>query len=83
MRVYCTAHCAGAASLTPALLQTDRSNCEGLPGDWDLAALVEQRGYDGAWPPEINHDPFLLLALALALDAASRRHSVIERRYPG
>jgi probable F420-dependent oxidoreductase len=36
----------------------------GEPGDWDRAAEAETAGYDGAWAPEISHDPFLLLTLA-------------------
>lgn len=36
----------------------------GQPGDWDAAASAEQRGYDGAWLPEVAHDPFPLLAIA-------------------
>ena len=30
----------------------------------DAAATLERRGYDGCWTAEINHDPFLPLALA-------------------
>ena len=36
----------------------------GQPGDWDIAASAEERGYDCAWFPEIGHDPFPLLAVA-------------------
>ncbi|MBV8966576.1 MAG: TIGR03617 family F420-dependent LLM class oxidoreductase [Mycobacteriaceae bacterium] len=36
----------------------------GQPGDEDLAASAEARGYDCAWLPEIGHDPFPLLAVA-------------------
>ena len=36
----------------------------GNPGDWDLAVTAEQRGYDGAWVPEVAHDPFPSLAVA-------------------
>lgn len=36
----------------------------------ELAAAAEQRGFAGLWTPEINHDPFL--PLALAADATSR-----------
>jgi len=36
----------------------------GNPGDWDVAVEAEQRGYDGAWVPEVAHDPFLSLAVA-------------------
>jgi probable F420-dependent oxidoreductase len=36
----------------------------GQAGDWDIAVLAERRGYDGAWLPEIGHDPFPLLAVA-------------------
>jgi probable F420-dependent oxidoreductase len=36
----------------------------GQPGDWDIAASAERRGYDCAWLPEIGHDPFPLLAVA-------------------
>jgi len=28
------------------------------------ATALERRGYDGCWTAEINHDPFLPLALA-------------------
>jgi probable F420-dependent oxidoreductase len=35
----------------------------GQPGDWDAAVSAELRGYDGAWVPETNHDPFPLLAI--------------------
>jgi len=35
----------------------------GQPGDWDLAASAEQRGYDCAWVPETSHDPFPMLAV--------------------
>ncbi|MDT7669721.1 MAG: hypothetical protein QOC74_2504, partial [Pseudonocardiales bacterium] len=30
---------------------------EGKPGDWDVAAEAERRGYDGGWLSEIKHDP--------------------------
>jgi probable F420-dependent oxidoreductase len=36
----------------------------GQPGDWDVAAQAEQRGYDGVWFPEVTHDPFPALAIA-------------------
>ncbi len=36
----------------------------GQPGDWDVAAAAELSGYDGAWLPEISHDPFPTLAVA-------------------
>jgi probable F420-dependent oxidoreductase len=36
----------------------------GGPGDWDIAAAVERRGYDCAWIPEVSHDPFPVLAMA-------------------
>src|SRR4051812_17835835 len=36
----------------------------GGPGDWDVAASAEQRGYDCAWIPEVSHDPFPVLAVA-------------------
>ena len=36
----------------------------GQPGDWDIAASAEQRGYDCAWIPEVSHDPFPVLAIA-------------------
>jgi probable F420-dependent oxidoreductase len=36
----------------------------GQPGDWDTAVSAEQRGYDCAWFPETNHDPFPALAIA-------------------
>jgi probable F420-dependent oxidoreductase len=36
----------------------------GGPGDWDIAADAEQRGYDCAWIPEVSHDPFPVLAIA-------------------
>jgi probable F420-dependent oxidoreductase len=36
----------------------------GQPGDWDVAVAAEQRGYDCAWMPETNHDPFPPLAIA-------------------
>ncbi len=36
----------------------------------EIAAAAEQRGFAGLWSPEINHDPFL--PLALAVDATSR-----------
>jgi probable F420-dependent oxidoreductase len=36
----------------------------GEPGDWERAAEAEKVGYDGAWAPEVTHDPFPLLALA-------------------
>jgi probable F420-dependent oxidoreductase len=36
----------------------------GNPGDWDVAVAAEQRGYDGAWAPEVSHDPFPSLAVA-------------------
>jgi probable F420-dependent oxidoreductase len=35
----------------------------GEPGDWNRAAEAETIGYDGAWAPEISHDPFPMLAL--------------------
>lgn len=36
----------------------------GAPGDWDHAVSAENRGYDCAWIPETNHDPFGVLAIA-------------------
>jgi probable F420-dependent oxidoreductase len=36
----------------------------GGPGDWDVAAAAEQRGYDCAWIPEVSHDPFPVAAIA-------------------
>src|SRR5689334_1296931 len=36
----------------------------GQPGDWDVAVAAEQHGYDCAWMPETNHDPFPPLAIA-------------------
>ena len=35
----------------------------GQPGDWDVAASAEKRGYDWAWVPETSHDPFPMLAV--------------------
>ncbi len=36
----------------------------GQPSDTDVAVSAEKRGYDGAWLPEVQHDPFPLLAVA-------------------
>jgi len=36
----------------------------GQPSEWDIAVSAEKRGYDGAWLPEVQHDPFPLLAVA-------------------
>jgi probable F420-dependent oxidoreductase len=36
----------------------------GQPGDADVAVSAEKLGYDGAWLPEVQHDPFPLLAVA-------------------
>ena len=36
----------------------------GRPSDSDVAVSAEKRGYDGAWLPETQHDPFPLLAIA-------------------
>jgi len=36
----------------------------GQPSDVDVAVSAEERGYDGAWLPEVQHDPFPLLAVA-------------------
>jgi probable F420-dependent oxidoreductase len=35
----------------------------GRQGDWDVAEAAEKQGYDGAWVPETQHDPFPLLAI--------------------
>jgi probable F420-dependent oxidoreductase len=36
----------------------------GQPGDAEVAVSAEKLGYDGAWLPEVQHDPFPLLAVA-------------------
>ncbi|HUO39748.1 MAG TPA: LLM class F420-dependent oxidoreductase [Mycobacterium sp.] len=36
----------------------------GQPSDADVAVSAERQGYDGAWLPEVQHDPFPLLAVA-------------------
>ena len=50
--------------VSAAGLRIDR----GIPGDLTrvpaTVAAIEQRGYDGCWTGEINHDPFLPVLLA-------------------
>ncbi|MGE5698420.1 MAG: LLM class F420-dependent oxidoreductase [Candidatus Sericytochromatia bacterium] len=52
------------SAATSPRLKVDR----GIPGQLDRiaaeASALERRGYDGGWSAEINHDPFLPLALA-------------------
>lgn len=36
----------------------------GAPGDWDDVTVAERAGFDGAWLPELSHDPFQALAIA-------------------
>jgi probable F420-dependent oxidoreductase len=45
-------------------LRIDRGLSGRLDGAAETAALVEREGFDGCWVGEINHDPFLPLALA-------------------
>ena len=49
---------------SPPRLNVDR----GIPSQLDRipkeASALERQGYDGGWSAEINHDPFLPLALA-------------------
>jgi probable F420-dependent oxidoreductase len=45
-------------------LKVDAAVASGLTGVAHAATTLERRGYDCCWTAEINHDPFLPLALA-------------------
>jgi probable F420-dependent oxidoreductase len=45
-------------------LKVDAAVASGLAGIAKAASTLERRGYDCCWTAEINHDPFLPLALA-------------------
>jgi probable F420-dependent oxidoreductase len=45
-------------------LKVDAALASGLASVAKAAGMLERQGYDGCWTAEINHDPFLPLALA-------------------
>jgi probable F420-dependent oxidoreductase len=49
---------------TGAGLKVDGGVFSQLANVVDAATTLERRGYDGCWTAEVNHDPFLPLALA-------------------
>jgi len=53
-----------ARTIRPAGLKVDGGIFTDLADVPELAAELEQRGYDACWTGEINHDPFLPLLLA-------------------
>ncbi|MDT5165167.1 MAG: hypothetical protein QOC88_2061, partial [Mycobacterium sp.] len=53
-----------ARTIRPAGLKVDGGIFTDLADVPELAAELEQRGYDACWTGEINHDPFLPLPLA-------------------